>query len=277
VTAPDRPAHPLDQVGSWDGPAAAGYLDGSETHVVGPAERVFPWASVTKLVTALATWIAVEEGTVGWDDAAGPAGSTLRHLLAHASGLAPDEDRVLAPPGRSRIYSNHGFLVAGRYVGSAAGIPFEVYVDEAVLGPLGMSATTFGHPGSGAAGSLDDLLRLARELRTPTLVSAETWSEVTSPAFPGLRGVLPGFGRQPDNAWGVGVEIRDHKQPHWTGRLNSPRTFGHFGRSGSFLWVDPVAGLAAGALAERPFGPWATEAWPALSDSILESAAGAPD
>jgi CubicO group peptidase (beta-lactamase class C family) len=65
------------------------------------------------------------------------------------------------------------------------------------------------------------------------------------------------------------VEIRGHKQPHWTGTLNSPRTFGHFGQSGSFFWVDPDAGLACAGLADRPFGPWAIEAWPVLSDAVL--------
>ena len=66
----------------------------------GPTGRRFPWASVTKVLTALAVWVAVEEGTVAWDDPAGPLGATMvAHLLAHASGLAPDGDTVLAPPG----------------------------------------------------------------------------------------------------------------------------------------------------------------------------------
>ena len=57
--------------------------------------------------------------------------------------------------------------------------------------------------------------------------------------FPGLVGVLPGFGRMDPNDWGLGFELRDAKSPHWTGARNSPRTFGHFGGSGTFLWVDP--------------------------------------
>jgi CubicO group peptidase (beta-lactamase class C family) len=81
--------------------------------------------------------------------------------------------------------------------------------------------------------------------------------------------VLPGFGRQDPNDWGLGVEIRDHKHPHWTGRRNSPQTYGHFGQSGSFLWVDPVRGLAACCLGERPFGLWAAEDWPVLSDAVI--------
>ena len=50
---------------------------------------------------------------------------------------------------------------------------------------------------------------------------------------------------------------------------NSAATFGHFGQSGSFLWVDPAAGLACAALADRPFGEWAAQAWPELSDGVL--------
>lgn len=268
---------PLGDVRSWDTVAAAGFVicGGGAPIVEGPAGESMPWASVTKVVSALATWIAVEEGVVGWDDPAGPPGSTLAHLLAHASGLAPDSDQVLAPPGRRRIYSNRGFELAADHVGRAAGMPFESYAREAVLEPLGMGATMPGHPAHGAAGPLSDLLRLAAELLSPTLVDRATLTRATAVAFPGLPGVLPGFGSYPDNTWGLGVEIRDHKTPHWTGRRNSPGTFGHFGRSGSFLWVDGHAGVAAASLAARPFGPWAVKAWPALSDHILDAVASA--
>lgn len=265
------PNDPLDAVTSWGAPAAAGFVRNGEVRSAGPLGRVFEWASVTKVVTALAAWVAVEEGTVGWDDPAGPAGSTLRHLLAHASGLAPDSDDVISPPGRRRIYSNRGFERAAAHLAGAAGIPWDHYVTEAVLAPLAMTSTTVANPAWGARGTIRDLLVLAAELQTPTLVSAGTAALATSPAFPGLAGVLPGFGHQDDNSWGLGVEIRDHKRPHWTGQANSPRTFGHFGRSGSFLWVDPDAGVAAASLCEKPFGPWAAGAWPALSDAVLSA------
>jgi CubicO group peptidase (beta-lactamase class C family) len=276
VSPADRP---LDVIRTWDTPACAGYRlapsrGASRGDTEGPTDRVFPWASVTKVVTALATWIAVEEGVIGWDQPAGPPGSTLRHLLAHASGLAPDGDQVLAPPGRARIYSNRGIEVAAEHVAAAAAMAFDEYAREAVLAPLGMTGTTLANPAAGASGPLVDLLALAGELLHPTLIAPATLAEATSAAFPGLRGVLPGFGSQPDNAWGLGVEIRDHKDPHWTGRRASPRTFGHFGRSGSFIWVDPDAGVAAATLAERPFGPWAARAWPDLSDGILAAAGG---
>ena len=74
--------------------------------------------------------------------------------------------------------------------------------------------------------------------------------------------------------WGLGFELHDGKRPHWMGDRNSPATFGHFGGSGTFLWVDPVADLALAVLTDRDYGPWALEAWPGFSDRVLEAAAG---
>ena len=81
--------------------------------------------------------------------------------------------------------------------------------------------------------------------------------------------MLPGFGAQDPNDWGLGFEIRGTKSPHWTGTHNSPRTFGHFGQSGTMLWIDPEAELGLVALSNRDFGPWAAEAWPVLADAVL--------
>ena len=69
---------------------------------------------------------------------------------------------------------------------------------------------------------------------------------------------------------GLGPEIKGDKSAHWTGTQNSARTFGHFGQSGSFLWVDPEAGLAAAFLGERRFGPDHVRIWPGITDAILE-------
>jgi CubicO group peptidase (beta-lactamase class C family) len=87
--------------------------------------------------------------------------------------------------------------------------------------------------------------------------------------YAGLRGVLPGFGGQDPNDWGLGLEIRGTKSPHWTGATNSPATFGHFGQSGTMMWIDPVARVGVVALADLDFGEWAAQAWPALSDAVL--------
>jgi CubicO group peptidase (beta-lactamase class C family) len=262
----------LDQVASWpvDTAAAAVIRPDGTTATTGPTDHVFAWASLTKVLTALATWIAVEEGTLAWDEPLGPPGSTLRHLLAHASGLGTDDDRVLAPPATRRIYSNRGIELVAERLRSAAAMPFGAYLSAAVLEPLGMSATVLdGSAASGASGPLVDLARLGHELLRPTLVSPETLRVATSVAFPGLDGVLPGFGRRSPNDWGLGIEIRGDKVPHWTATTGSPRTFGHFGRAGGFLWVDPDADLAAGALTDRDFDDWSKQAWPTFADAVL--------
>jgi CubicO group peptidase (beta-lactamase class C family) len=151
-------------------------------------------------------------------------------------------------------------------------MPFERYLSEGVLQPLDLSGTVLaGSPAAGASGPLTDLMALGRELLDPTLVSRATLEHATTVAFAGLPGVLPGYGHYDANDWGLGVEIRGAKQPHWTGSRNSPATFGHFGRSGAFLWVDPTRRLALGLLAGRPFGSWAAKAWPALSDAVIAS------
>jgi len=262
----------LRQVDGWPAETVAvGVLRrGAAIATHGPRERVFAWASVTKPATALATLVAAEEGILDLDDPAGPPGSTVRHLLAQASGLPFDGSAPIARPGQRRIYSNTGFDVLGEVVGAAAEMPFEEYLRAAVLGPLEMGTTVLrGSPAAGLQGSLDDLLRLGAELQRPRLVAPETLAEATSVQFPGLVGVLPDIGRMEPNDWGLGVELRDEKQPHWTGHTNSPRTFGHFGGTGTFLWVDPEADVALACLTDLQFGPWALEAWPKLADDLL--------
>src|SRR5215203_6041220 len=254
----------LRQVEVWPAQrVAVGVLrGGDEIAALGPRERVFRWASVTKPATALAALVAAEEGILDLDQPAGPSRSTVRHLLAHASGLPFDGDAPIAEPGQRRIYSNTGFEVLAETVGAAAEMPFATYLTAAVLRPLEASAELRGSPAAGLYGSLEDLLRLAAELQRPRLVAPETLAEATSVQFSGLVGVLPDVGRMDPNDWGLGVELRDSKEPHWTGSRNSPRTFGHFGGSGSFLWVDPEADVALACLTDLDFGPWALEAWP---------------
>ena len=62
---------------------------------------------------------------------------------------------------------------------------------------------------------------VASELLVPERISAATLAQAASVQFPGLGGVLPGFGRYEPNDWGLGFELRDAKGPHWTGAANS--------------------------------------------------------
>ncbi|HEY5050020.1 MAG TPA: serine hydrolase domain-containing protein [Acidothermaceae bacterium] len=236
------PGTALAQVAHWSASnPAAGITDATrKLGETGDVARRHEWASVTKLVTAVCVLRLVDEGA------------------------------AISKPERRRVYSNAGFDLLGALVSSHTGVPFARYAAEAVFGPLGMHDSSIeGTPSAGGVGPLVDLLRFARELLAPTLVAPATLALATAVAFPGLDGVLPGFGRCAPNDWGLGFEIRDGKDPHWTGRNNSPSTFGHFGGSGSFLWIDPSLGLGCVSLADTPFGPWAASAWPVFSDAVV--------
>lgn len=252
------------------GPRSALLLQGEDT--------VRPLMSVSKPIAALGTLVAVARGLVDLDEPAGPEGATVRHLLAHAAGYAFDGSRedLLAAPGTRRIYSNTGFEVLGEHVEAATGRPLADWLEMTVVQPLGLvDLDADGSPAAGYAGTVRDLLAIGRELLEPTLVPRELWREATSVQFPGLAGVLPGYGRQRPNDWGLGVEIRDHKEPHWTAPDSTPTTFGHFGQSGSFLWVDPERRLAAAFLGDRAFGPEHVAGWPPLSSALIARAEAA--
>jgi CubicO group peptidase (beta-lactamase class C family) len=267
----------LDAADRWEaGAVALAVVDpNGPVAVRGPLDAPRPWASVTKLLTASVVLVAVERGLLGLDEPAGPPGSTVRHLLAHASGLAFDEPSVIAQPGRIRIYSNAAFDLLASLAATRAGRPFASLLREWILDPLGMNGTRLvDRPSQGLTGPMTDLAAFASELLRPRVVPATALAAATTVAFPGLHGVLPGVGRFDPLDWGLGFELRDGKTPHWTGTRNSPGTFGHFGASGAFLWVDPDAGLGLACLPERPFGPWALGVWPVLSDSVLATAGG---
>ena len=263
----------LTLVDGWASPnvAAAVVTPEGVTAQRGDASRDFRWASVTKPVTSLAALVAAEEGALDLDEPAGPPGSTVRHLLAHASGLPFEGDKPISPPGKRRIYSNSGFAELGRVLEARTEMSFADYLQAAVLDPLALNGTELREPspGAGLHGPLDDLVAFARELLAPTLIAPETLTEATSVQFPGLAGVIPDLGRFDPNDWGLGVEIKGSKQPHFSGTLTSPRTYGHWGGAGTFLWIDPERNLALATLTDLEFGDWAKEAWPRLSDAVL--------
>src|SRR5436190_11212741 len=143
-----RAVDALRQIDDWGAAAdAAGVVRTGEiagTH--GPRDAEFRWASVTKLLTALATAVAAEEGVVDLDEPAGPPGATVRHLLAHTSGLPFEGFEPIAKPGTRRIYSNSGFEVLAEHLADGAEMPFGEYLRHAVLEPLGLRAELRGSP-----------------------------------------------------------------------------------------------------------------------------------
>jgi CubicO group peptidase (beta-lactamase class C family) len=150
----------------------SGVAPGLDLPPISP-DTVFRVASVTKWFTALAVMRLVERGLCDLDErlthylpelAVRP---TVRQLLCHGSGLqreAPGErgwhgegfmegDALLdaareahnvLPPMRQWKYSNLGFQLLGLLVERISERPYEQFVEEELLRPAGMSATTFG-------------------------------------------------------------------------------------------------------------------------------------
>lgn len=257
--------------------ATAALLPDGSVHTAGPVHHRFRIASISKMLVGWAVLIGCEEGVIALDQPVGQEGCTVRHLLAHAGGYPFSGDTPIAKPEKTRIYSNTGIELAAEALARAAGMPFADYLREAVFEPLGMTSSSLqGSPAHAVRSTVHDLVAFLHELRTPTLLTLESALAFRTVQFPGLPGLVPGVGRYDDNTWGLGAEIRDAKQPHWTGRYNSPSTFGHFGGAGTLLWVDPGAQVACVALTDRPFDDWAADAlrcWPELADAVLTEVA----
>ncbi len=271
----------LDLTASWPVPAvsAAVLVGGEVAATVGDPQRVQRLASISKPMATWATLVAVEEGVIALDDPVGQDGCTLRHLLAHAGGYPFEGPDPIARPEVSRTYSNTGFELAATAVEAVSGIAFTDYLGEAVFQPLTMTNSALhGSAAHGVHSNLADTCRFVADVLRPTLLHESTVAEAQRIQYPTLAGIVPGVGRYAQCPWGLGFEIRGTKQPHWTGRTNSPRTFGHFGGSGTMFWIDPDRDLALVALADRSFDEWAHSAlqmWPALSDAVItEYAAG---
>lgn len=228
-------------------------------------------ASVSKPLAAWAVLVAVEEGSLDLAQPAGPDGSTIRHLLSHASGLPFEGNEPVSRPGSRRIYSNTGFDVLARHLEDATGLDFATYLDEAVLSPLGMTATTLdGSPAKDVVSTIDDLSLFAGELLSPRLIHRSTYTDAISPQLGDLAGVVPAVGQFDPCPWGLGPELKGAKHPHWMGARASAATFGHFGGSGTFLWVDPTVGLSCAVLAERSFDQWGMSYWPSFNDALID-------
>jgi D-alanyl-D-alanine carboxypeptidase len=137
-------------------------------------ETVFQIASMTKVFTAMAILMLVEEGKVALDDPAVRylswlptkySGITVRQLLTHTSGVNPDvrtanidemelvefkrrlEVRPVSfPPGTNVQYANVGFILLSLIVEEASGERFGEFLHRRIFSPLGMRSTGYRVP-----------------------------------------------------------------------------------------------------------------------------------
>ncbi len=269
MTALDLTAHwPVATV------SAAVVRNGEIVETVGDDARTFALASLTKPLVAWAVLVAVEEGVIRLDDdidGIGQPGCTMRHLLSHAGGFPFEGHQPIGPPARSAGTPTAASRSPPRRWHAASGIAIADYLGEAVLQPLAMTSTVLaGSPAHSARGCVGDMTRFVREMRAPTLLSAATRDDAFRSSYPELSGIVPGVGRFVPCPWGLGFELRGDKSPHWTGQRNSARTVGHFGGAGTMFWYDPDIDIGMVALTDETFGPWALDAWPAVSDAVID-------
>lgn len=249
---------------------AVAVVASTTTFTHGDIDRDYRVASVSKLLTAYAALVAVEEGTTSLDEPVGQDGCTLEHLLAHAGGYPFEGTQPVNAAGRKRIYSNTGYDMIAAHIETRSSIPFARYLRESVFEPLGMASTLLaGSAAKDVHSTVRDLAAFVTEMRRPTLLSHSTWLKATTPHFPELEGIVPGVGRFSPCWWGLGPELKGHKHPHWLGERNSASTFGHFGGAGTFVWVDPVADVGCVMLSDLGFDDWGLTYWPTFNDAIV--------
>lgn len=149
------------------------------------AETLYPFASVTKAVTAIAVGTLVDRGELAFDDAIEPYTDywaevpgdpiTVGDLLAHSSGMPGDshfhrlhmfsddppsspivtaEDRIRHVNGAADrrildedrfMYNDLGFAIAGLVVEAVDGRAFEAFVADEIFEPLGMDRSRIGY------------------------------------------------------------------------------------------------------------------------------------
>jgi CubicO group peptidase (beta-lactamase class C family) len=132
---------------------------------------------------------------------------------------------------------------------------------------------SLGLPWSGLLTTPAGALRLVRAFAgTPAgYLSAALRLEATSNQTDDLPGGYGGRFDYPRAPWGLGVDLRGDKKPHWTPPRASPQTFGHAGASGCVAWHDPVANVTWAILGTRTAdNAWLVREAPRIGQAILD-------
>lgn len=222
-------------------------------------------------------------------------------MLARACLATPAERQ----PWTRVDYSNVGYGLAATVVERVTGLPFNTALSELVLHPLGIEGylgvgpprpavhlrgiigehagtalepfnsafwRALALPWGGLVTTAAGALGLARAFSSSAgFLPPATAAEATSDQTRDLPGGIPGFFEWPHAPWGLGVELRGFKAPHWLPPGSNPDSFGHVGSSGCLVWCDPGSGLTWAVLGTRRLDAW-SPLLPALNAAILAAA-----
>jgi CubicO group peptidase (beta-lactamase class C family) len=153
---------------AWSGAVGSASYDEDREATPGTQYRI---GSITKTFTATGIMQLYAAGALDLDDRLeqhidGIANGTptIRRMLCHLSGLqreagemfvtgeSPTEDELVASmaevefvlgPAQAHHYSNLAFALLGQVVARKSGLPYMQYVDEQIIGPLGLARTTW--------------------------------------------------------------------------------------------------------------------------------------
>lgn len=148
-----------------------GYANMGDNMLMDPKRSIVRIASISKCITGLALGKMVEEGIVGFDDSfyehiphypKKKYNFTLRQLASHTAGIRSyrgkefalnetysikeslqvfQKDPLVFEPGKGYLYNSFDFVLLSLAMQEASGVPFEEYVKQKVLTPLGMVNT----------------------------------------------------------------------------------------------------------------------------------------
>jgi CubicO group peptidase (beta-lactamase class C family) len=238
----------------------------------------------------------------------------LSHCSGLPADTGDPDAAPLESPGTYRRYSNAGYALAARLVEAQAAMPFREYLRASVLDPLGMDASLglevgdggraavvrqpgiwrngqqfFNSPAfreaalpesggyataTGYASFLRCLLAGGRASDGRALLAPETVDEMLATQFGELPGGVEAVTLWDACPWGLGLDVRGTREPHWTGDALTPSANTHFGSSGTLAWIDRERGLGLVVLASRgSYSGWWAQAggWADLSAAVLEA------
>jgi CubicO group peptidase (beta-lactamase class C family) len=211
------------------------------------------------------------------------------------------------PPRTRVVYSNVGYGLLGLVVERAMQGKFLNGVRELVLEPLDIEGylgdepprepmkladvrsghvgtdiepynsryyLRLGLPWSGLVTTAEGALKLVRAFagEPRDILSDALRHEATQNQTDDLAGGYGGRFDYPRAPWGLGVDLRGDKKPHWTPSNASPRTFGHAGASGCVGWHDPEAKVSWAILGTRTAdNAWLVRGAPKIAEAILMS------
>ena len=179
-----------------------GYADSEQKSYLDPQQTIFRIASVSKPIAATALACMVQDGILDldasfytyvpyypkkqWD-------FTIRQLASHTAGIRGyqgkeyglnksltikdslrvfEDSPLLFEPGKGYLYNSFDWVLISLAMQEASGIPFEQYVQERVLNPLGMINTLVPEPPNGKNKNGDFLQGTGRKATFYTKIAA---------------------------------------------------------------------------------------------------------